>query len=218
VNDANDLAERSKPFCATTTVVTNSKADRSGAHAAIKKFLGRLESGDIGIITLSSHGTREKIGSTYHEAIVWSDAELTYEKEVRQLLSEREKGSLLLLAGDLCHSGGLNRGLIRPRTIPAALTSGHTPPVGKTKPLSYLGWAGCKTTEFCYDATFDGRPNGAFTYYMLKASHELKRGATYHAWFMKIASQRGGYLPSDDYPQSPVEYGTNALKKRKVPF
>lgn len=210
VNDATDCAAVSKKFAATRTVVLDSKADRAGGHKAIERFNNRADEKDIGIVTLSSHGTRDKINGVYHEAVVWADMELSYESELAELLAKFP--GLLLLAGDLCHSGGLNRGRTKARTVPAAVCKGHKPEA-KTKPLTYLYWAGCKPTEYSYDAEFNGRPNGAFTYSMLQAFKGLKSGATYADWFRAIRK----VLPNEDYPQTPQQLGARGLRNRKVP-
>ncbi|GAA3457029.1 caspase family protein [Dactylosporangium matsuzakiense] len=59
--------------------------------------------------------------------------------------------------------------------------------------------AGCADTEYAYDATFNGRPNGAFTYVALSALGGLPRSATYRDWIEAIRVS----LPSQDYPQTP---------------
>ncbi|MCG6536451.1 MAG: hypothetical protein L7F78_17525, partial [Syntrophales bacterium LBB04] len=50
-----------------------------------------------------------------------------------------------------------------------------------------------------YDAYFEGRPNGAFSFVALRALESLPPNATYSDWFKKIR----GMLPSRQYPQTP---------------
>ena len=75
--------------------------------------------------------------------------------------------------------------------------------------------AGCQEgpNNFSYDARISGRPNGAFTYYALKALRSLKADATYAAWHAAISPQ---YLPSASYPQSPRLVGSASACKRKI--
>ena len=75
--------------------------------------------------------------------------------------------------------------------------------------------AGCKEgpNNFSYDARMKGRPNGAFTYYALKALKTLKPGASYADW---MAAVNPASLPSVQYPQSPQIVGSAAAKKRKI--
>jgi uncharacterized caspase-like protein len=75
--------------------------------------------------------------------------------------------------------------------------------------------AGCQEgpNNFSYDARINGRPNGAFTYYALKALRGLKRDPTYAAWYAAICPQ---YLPSASYPQTPRIFGDATARRRKV--
>jgi hypothetical protein len=68
--------------------------------------------------------------------------------------------------------------------------------------------SGCRDFEFSYDATFDGRPNGAFTYLALAALRELPPTATYREWTTAIARA----LPSQDYPQTPCLQGSSSQR------
>jgi hypothetical protein len=67
--------------------------------------------------------------------------------------------------------------------------------------------AGCKEgpNNFSYDAKIKGRPNGAFTYYALKALKTLRAGASYADW---MAAINPTFLPSASYPQSPQIVGS----------
>jgi metacaspase-1 len=59
-----------------------------------------------------------------------------------------------------------------------------------------------------YDASFDGRPNGAFTYFALATLKELPAGATYRDWVREIR----GHLPSQSYPQTPGLQGSRRMR------
>ena len=74
--------------------------------------------------------------------------------------------------------------------------------------------AGCREgpNNYSYDASFRGRPNGAFTYYALKTLAALPATATYADWHRRICE----HLPSASFPQSPQIVGAVAVKKRRV--
>jgi hypothetical protein len=72
--------------------------------------------------------------------------------------------------------------------------------------------AGCQDTEYSYDAYFQGRPNGAFTFVAIRALAKLPGKATYRDWFAAIRK----VLPSQQYPQTPNLYGSTSMKAWKV--
>jgi hypothetical protein len=85
---------------------------------------------------------------------------------------------------------------------------------GYSRALGDLLLSGCKEgpNNFSFDATINGRPNGAFTYYALKALKTLKPEATYIDWHKAIVK----YLPSASYPQSPQIVGSDAARNGLV--
>ncbi len=68
--------------------------------------------------------------------------------------------------------------------------------------------AGCEEgpDHYSYDATFNNRSNGAFTYYALKALKTLPAAATYRDWHAAIRRS----LPSTNYPQKPQLMGAKS--------
>lgn len=74
--------------------------------------------------------------------------------------------------------------------------------------------AGCEEGEghFSYDANFMNRPNGAFTFYALKALRALPAGASYVQWHAALADD----LPSTRYPQKPQIQGGSQATGRAV--
>lgn len=97
-----------------------------------------------------------------------------------------------------------------------AVSSGASPFAGAmNKASSDLLLAGCKEgpNNYSYDARIKGRPNGAFTYYALKALKALPAGATYAQW---IAAVTPRYLPSVSYPQVPQIVGNAAARAMKI--
>jgi hypothetical protein len=72
--------------------------------------------------------------------------------------------------------------------------------------------SGCQDVEYSYDATFDGRPNGAFTFVALAALRRLPENACYRDWMAEICAA----LPSQDYPQQPGLQGTSTQRRWPV--
>jgi hypothetical protein len=96
------------------------------------------------------------------------------------------------------------------------VTSGPSPlAAAVSRKAGDLLLAGCKEgpNNFSYDAVIQGRPNGAYTYYALKALKTLPATATYNDWQAAI---NPACLPSASYPQSPQLVGSAAARKRKI--
>ncbi|MBK7296848.1 MAG: caspase family protein [Flavobacteriales bacterium] len=72
--------------------------------------------------------------------------------------------------------------------------------------------SGCQDHEYSYDAWFNGRPNGAFTFVALKTLKTLPAGSNYTAWYKAIRTA----LPSRQYAQTPNLYGDSPSKRWKV--
>ncbi|MFN6339480.1 MAG: caspase domain-containing protein [Cyanobacteriota bacterium] len=83
-----------------------------------------------------------------------------------------------------------------------------SPWVGVVRGAGDLLMAGCEEgpDHYSYDANFRHRPNGAFTYYALRALKALPAHATYRDWHKAIRRA----LPSTDYPQKPQLVGTKS--------
>lgn len=82
-------------------------------------------------------------------------------------------------------------------------------------PLDDVLMAGCMEGKFnfSYDATFDGRANGAFTSFALKALRSLPPNATYEQWHAAITPSM---LPTADFPQTPQLVAIEAARRRAV--
>lgn len=158
--------------------------------------------------------------------------------EIFDLYSAGAKGVRIFMISDSCHSGTVAR--FAPITTPPTM-KGKGAPVRKVRflppgaflskaeaaklglrramrrsspPGRYAGLllAGCQDTEYSYDAYFQGKPNGAFTFVALRALSSLPAKATYMEWFSAIRK----VLPSQQYPQTPNLYGSSSMKKWRV--
>lgn len=158
--------------------------------------------------------------------------------ELFDLFSARQQGVKVFMVSDSCHSGTVSKfaPIMTPPTIPGShapqrkvrflppsvfLSKREIAKLGAQRafrisnpPGRYaaLLMAGCQDTEYSYDAYFDGRPNGAFSFVALRALGALKPKATYRDWFNEIKK----VLPSQQYPQRPNLYGSASMKSWKV--
>jgi len=158
--------------------------------------------------------------------------------ELFDLYGAHQQGVKILMISDSCHSGSVAK--FAPITTPPTM-KGKAAPQRKVRFLppsvfltrteaaklgvrramrassppgryAALLMAGCQDTEYSYDAYFQGRPNGAFSFVALRALSTLPANATYAAWFKAIRTA----LPSQQYPQTPNLYGSQSMKRWKV--
>lgn len=158
--------------------------------------------------------------------------------ELNDLFTSKKNGVKIVFLSDSCHSGTVSR--FAPISTPRSVTGGKEP-VRKVKflpPANFLSkkelgklgmirtfrrssppgrygsllMSGCQDVEYSYDAYFQNRPNGAFTYVALQVLKHLKSNATYQDWYKAIRK----VLPSQQYPQSPNLYGSATMKRWKV--
>lgn len=158
--------------------------------------------------------------------------------ELFDLYAAKASGVKLVVISDSCHSGSVAK--FAPIVTPAT-AKGANPPRRlvrflppqtflSTRAASKLGarraarsssppgryaallLAGCQDTEYSYDAVFQGRPNGAFSFVALGVLESLAAKATYAAWYKAIRK----VLPSQQYPQSPNLYGAKSMRRWKV--
>jgi hypothetical protein len=158
--------------------------------------------------------------------------------ELYDLFSTKATGVKLVMLSDSCHSGTVAK--FAPITTPPTIKGGKAPQrkVRFLPPASFLSkrdisklgvaktmrrssppgryggllMSGCLDPEYSYDAYFQNRPNGAFTYVALSTAKKLKPNHTYTDWHKAIRKA----LPSQQYPQSPNLYGSKGMKKWKV--
>lgn len=150
--------------------------------------------------------------------------------DLAEVFGKKANGVNLYFISDSCHSGTVSRFapplfpdaaalLPKPRFLPPAaflkgkmlkksemianLTAGKT--AAKQK-YSALLMAGCLDVQFSYDANFNGKANGAFTFFALQ---ELaKKPQTPRQWMLGVRKR----LPTSVYPQTPQLYGSNTAK------
>lgn len=156
--------------------------------------------------------------------------------DLAEVFGKKQSGVRLYFISDSCHSGSVSKfgppmfpdaAILqpRPRFLPPTVfvkdkktrkllelignISATLVPARQNYPALLL--AGCKDVEYSYDANFNGRPNGAFTYVALAALK--KKPKTPRAWMKAIRAS----LPSSSHPQTPQLYGAAATKDGSMP-
>lgn len=232
VNDANDWAAELARRGFAVDLMLDGQATGEAMRTAMSKLVGGAASGDTVVITYSGHGTwvRDDNGDEpdgRDEALCpWDIAERgpLLDDELYEILSDRARGVRVVMISDSCHSGSVARFALSTRRdadkvkfLPPAVflspeeaaRAARIPRVSAGRPRhAALLMSGCADIEFSYDAHFGGRPNGAFTYFALRALSSLPAGASYREWSARIAEA----LPSQDYPQTPSLSGSSAQR------
>jgi metacaspase-1 len=131
------------------------------------------------------HDIAEKSGS-------WDPAHIISDDEFHDLFVQLPDNVLLEVYLDTCHSGsglrGAEFGLHAPRAryiappehefgTKTAKMRGFKLKRAEEKAISgqhHILWTGCKATETSADAYFNGRYNGAFTYYFVKVTRDTQ--------------------------------------------
>jgi metacaspase-1 len=238
VNDAGDWAAELSGRGFDVSKLLDKKATHAAMTKAIGGLIKDAKKGDTLIITYSGHGTWVP-DSSGDEPDGRDEALCPYDigavgplldDDIRVLFAKRAAGVRLVLISDSCHSGTVTRGrdddldpgMPRARFLPleAWMPAGELP-ASTARPSTLVSGlrrsggdlllAGCTDTEYSWDTSFKGRPNGAFTYYALKTLREVKP-TTYAAWFAAIRT----YLPTNRLPQSPQILGSGVARRFKV--
>jgi metacaspase-1 len=235
VNDANDWAVELAKRGFSVSKLLDGQATKAAITTAMRGLIVTARDGDTLLFTYSGHGTWVP-DSSGDEPDGRDEALCPYDittkgplldDEIRALFQGIAPGVRVLLISDSCHSGSVTRGReddldaggARARFLPLAawmppgeLPRGNAEPPVVVRGLRRAGGdlllAGCKDTEYSYDTSFQGRPNGAFTYYALKTLRERKP-ANYDVWFNAIRE----YLPSSRLTQTPQILGTATVRR-----
>ena len=152
------------------------------------------------------------------------EGEILTDDELYEIFTQRSWGARIIFISDSCHSGSVSRvshfmpGIendvwkfpkIRylppevylknhPALLQRARSVEHTEGRWNIRAAAVL-LAGCKDTEYSYDAWFNEKANGAFTYSAIQALNKLDPDATYQDWYREIRK----LLPHVQYPQTP---------------
>lgn len=218
-------------FFDSKTSLLSTDCSRVNMLDAIDQVVARCNPGDRYGIFWSGHGTftKDQNGDEADgrdEALVSNDLKLIFDDEIFLRLAKAKPGVLGFLWTDCCHADGMTRSFApeeRPRFMAFDyLTEGMLPceiknicdagvkarrefqSVRADVLADVVHFAACESTQVSFDARFDGRPNGAFTYFALRSYAALAMGATFSDWMAAITPR---WLPSGNYNQTPVARG-----------
>ncbi len=161
--------------------------------------------------------------------------EVLIDDELHDIFSHKRWGARIIFISDSCHSGSVSRvshfvpgvegdswkfpaiKFLPPESylhnnralLSRAKRVENQSARGKIRAASVL-LSGCRDNEYSYDAWFNGRANGAFTYMALQALTRLSQEATYSDWYREIRK----FLPHVNYSQTPQIVASRYQKNR----
>lgn len=228
VNDANDWQVLLEARGYSVTRLLDGEATRTGVIEGLKALVGNAADDDSLVFTFSGHGSwlpdddrdepdaRDEMMCPHD---VMQD-QFLLDDDLYALFSAKPAGARLYVIADCCHSGSVVR------YAPTPTRAGHLPLKARFLPpyviargdrlveraidravntpaptkLRYpaLLFSGCDDTEFSYDTSFNGRPNGAFTRTAIDA---LNDGTITTPRALYDAVRK--HLPSSALPQTP---------------
>lgn len=222
VNDANDWAYLAESRGYSPEVFVNTEVTKSLFLSKLREAVERLGYRDRLFVQYSGHGSKilDRSGDEvdgYDEVLVMHDFNFVSDDDLAPIFALRPFGTRIVFVSDSCHSGSVSRiagdGAEGQRKyLDPALLVADPPDESVTRALSFLRssdallLSGCQDNEFSYDAYFDGRYNGAFTYYALKT---FEHGITQRQWHDRVRTK----LPSQYLPQTPQFYGSYSQSK-----
>ena len=241
INDAYDWGSYldSKDFSIQTLL--DDKANSKNFQEIAGNYISEAKAGDYIVITYSGHGS-SVIDTSGDEADGKDECICLYDRfyiddEIRTLYSKLPEGASLVFISDSCHSGTVTRDFVRvmnsfdfysaPKYLPPKLdaiaarisllqsTGVFGSPVFKdiSEPMmNHVLIAGCKNTEYSYDANINGRANGAFTAYALQVLNG-NPPLSFNDFYTKLQKM----LPSSNYPQTP-QLEASDTNKNKIMF
>ena len=229
VNDFKDWTKELATSFGVSSYATlvNEQATKESIKKNLTKMINKSVPGDLVVFTYSGHGsfvvdTSKDEPDSKDETLYTYNGNLV-DDELRAIISKAQDGVKIVIILDSCHSGTGTRMYkpnspkprFMPPTDPEVIRLGSILPFAKAttdeENMKEILFSGCKSTEYSYDANYNGVPNGAFTKVAIEALKKLK-DPTYQEWYDEIRRN----LPSRDYPQTPQFEGSRANKNRKV--
>lgn len=241
VNDVTDMAAFLTAKCgvaaASIRLLTDDRADTASILDRLAWLVDGLQPGDRAIFHYSGHGAqvsaRDAGGNAgpVHDVICpvdfdWTAERMITDDQLHALVAKVPAGVEFVWISDSCHSGDLEKSLRR-NTIRKSMLA----PVDvawravaaaeqQLAPLSFVHavnglnaalLAACKSDQTAADACFQGRANGAFTYYLLQALN-APRGLAQPLTGV-VAATRGA-LSAAKYQQEPQLAGSLDIMRR----
>jgi hypothetical protein len=233
VNDANDWRALLEGRGYHVTQLLDGEATRARTIEALRNLIEGAGADDSLVFTFAGHGSwlpdaaadepdaRDEMMCPYD---VMSD-EYLLDDDLHTVFATRPPRARLYVIADCCHSGSVVRYVAptRPadsvarkarflppyvlargnRRIEAAMDQVASRPAPTKLSYPAVLFSGCQDTEFSFDTSFAGRPNGAFTRTAIDALQDASI-RTPTALYAAIRQQ----LPSASLPQTPQLLGS----------
>lgn len=195
INDVTDFANHlvaSHGFAAADIrLLTDARATADAIRERLEWFVSGVKTGDTLLLHFSGHGTlfplRDGDGevSEVHGVLCpvdfdWTEEHSIFDVELREILNKAPKGTEFIFVSDSCHSGELTRRFRARMFVPPADIRWRLRTAAERKIMPKLLEAhdrcglisGCRKDQTSADAYFDGRFNGALTYFLLRTLKE----------------------------------------------
>ena len=186
------------------------------SEVTIQRFISEIENA-LNTITLpgvlyihySGHGTQVpniQEANRYDEALYLYNGPLV-DDNIWILQQKTPDGLTVLAEFDSCFSADMNRSVKNDRFYKMPGVRLMRNPVRKFNKSASDRWvifSGCGEEQTSADAWFNGRPNGAFSYYDLRS---FNVDSTYKSEIAKLRT----FLPDGNFDQIPELYGNSLL-------
>ena len=198
VNDVMDMAHFIVDHCGfapeTVRLLTDGRATTKAILDRLAWLVTDLEAGDRILFHFSGHGAQVSARNDAGESdgldeilvpvdLDWSDERMIRDDDLNRIFSRIPEGVSAVFVADCCHSGDVTRDLIPPHPLDPKVKRLPPPPdiawrnrtakvQVKPKPATLPNIAlvsGCRSDQTSADAHFEGRANGALTYFLLQA-------------------------------------------------
>ena len=236
VNDIEDVANHLVSTCGFHAGDIRLLADERATAQAIRErllwLITNLQAGDRILFHYSGHGTRvaarDRSGAVIglNDVICpidfdWSDQKMISDTEFARTFGQIPAGVAAVWISDSCNSGDLDRGpepevdqrvrqLTPPRDVAwrsRAAKSGEHMAIDPLANFAFI--ASCAASQLAADTTFDGRPGGALTHYLLATLRDLPT-----APLSAIVAEVGKRLRAGGYAQIPQLRGSTDIAAR----
>ena len=227
INDAKAWAEILESFYGfSPRLMLDANATVSEVKAAILNEIAKTQDGDSLVVTYSGHGSNVK-DTNGDEADGRDETWYLYDgnlkdDSIKKVLSTLPEGVNLTIISDSCHSGTVTRSFLQALETQEYIKARYMPPEDDIEAISttslpifsnafsdddmnHVLVSGCKSSEYSYDASFNGVKMGAMSYYATKIIRD-NPSITYDEFYRLLKNK----LPSGSYPQTPCLEGTAA--------
>lgn len=214
VNDQTDLINALSSGWSVTAFRDHEVTVRS-FNDNVKNYILGMTAGDFLIIHYSGHGTRVRDYSGeeedgYDEALYLYDGTFT-DDQFNQLMMLIPEGAKVMVVLDSCFSGTATRrgGYSKAKYIPPADGVWVHNKIEKASGLNHILFSGCRSDQTSADAYINGRYNGAFTFFWLRA---MNFNMTYREWIAETVR----LISLNGFEQVPQLEGPEDMLNQKI--